>query len=71
MSQLRIHVAFAPHLDEDIKPPRNPKERHRMERRLVRIGKRVEESRGTVMNHTWLAWFAHYGDVTKALEGND
>ena len=47
--------------------PQTPKERYRLLRRLKRIEKHLEESRGTTMNLTWLGWMDQYMTVHDAL----
>lgn len=48
-------------------PPKTPRERYRLLHRLRRIARRLDESRGTVMNMTWIHWSGEFYKVHEAL----
>ena len=61
-----IHVCIGPP-EAYAEPPRNAKERYRLQRRLKRIEPRLEASKGTCMNMDWLGWFDQWTTVWEAL----
>jgi hypothetical protein len=62
-----VNITTSLPFEAEIKPPTTARARCRMERRLVRIEKRLELAQGERMNMQWLSWQAHWADVWNAL----
>jgi hypothetical protein len=53
--------------DKPTPPPTNAREKYKLEHRLKRVERRLEESRGTCMNMEWFSWMDVWTDIWEAL----
>ena len=56
-------------LDTEARPPTTPRERYRLQHRLARVEKRLEQSRGATLNLAWLEWMDLCVSISNALGG--
>ena len=69
--RIRVHIDFTGYQTPPPPAPRCARERERLERRLHRVGRHLEASRGPGMNLMWLHWLGEWTTIHDALCGEN
>lgn len=65
--QYAIRICGFCFTDKPTLPPKDAREKYRLQHRLRRVERRLEASKGECINMTWMSWMDVWTDIWEAL----